>query len=200
MSISGKITEILKEEKIIQYDEVELYEYSINAVLEMGSNIVTTLVLGILFHKFIMSVLFLAVVIPFRSVIGGWHAKHSVTCFVISILYYLGAVWLPQYFLSVPMSAFLCIFLILESLIWWLAPVDCVQKPLDDQEKERMRKYARIILIIILFLFCLMMFLGYKQLYIELVTILITALVSLVAEKIHKFYVYDHSCAKNDHS
>lgn len=52
MNVSGKIAEILKEEKIIQSDEAEMYEYSINAVLEMGSNIIATLLLGLMLLNF----------------------------------------------------------------------------------------------------------------------------------------------------
>lgn len=154
MSISGKITEILADEKIIKSDEIELYEYSINAVLEMGSNILATLFLGIILHKFDMTLLFLLIVIPLRSVIGGWHAKSSGVCFLFSILYYLAAIFLPS-FLSLSREIIFLIFIILIALI-----------PLFLCTEKRFN--------------------------IEIDIILLLALVSLFAEKIH-------SCAKNDH-
>ena len=62
MNVSKKITQILVEEHVVTIDNFELYEYSINAVLEMGGNILVSLLLGILLERLAETALFLVVI------------------------------------------------------------------------------------------------------------------------------------------
>ena len=193
MSLSRSITKCFIQEGIIDEEDEELYEYSFSALFEMGSNILIALLLGILLHKFVMSLLFLIIMIPLRSCAGGWHAKTSVQCFILSICYYLGSVLLPQYCLSFSLSSVNLLFIILATIIWNITPVDCIQKPMRVEEKKKMRKYGHIILLCISVLFLYVQLSGLREICLEIVYIVLITTISLVAEITKKSLIIYHS-------
>ena len=62
MSISGRITRAFIDEGIIGQDDYVVYEYCINAVLDIFGNILVTMVLGLILNRLWETLIFLAVV------------------------------------------------------------------------------------------------------------------------------------------
>ena len=182
MNVSKKITQILVEEHVVTIDNYELYEYSINAVLEMGGNILASLLLGILLERFAETALFLLVIIPLRSYIGGWHAKRTRNCFIISMLIYLASIYLPQVLCN--MNMILCTSLFLLELLYvcLVAPIDCLEKPLSESQKKEMKVVVRWILAFAGLLYIILFWLGFNQLCLEMFVIMLYACTSLLAE------------------
>lgn len=83
MKPSEYFADVMQKNYVIAVDEYELYQYSLNALFEMAGNIIFSILIGVLFHKLPMTLLFLMVVIPGRSVLGGCHAKTAGACFVL---------------------------------------------------------------------------------------------------------------------
>ena len=71
MKPSEYFADVMQKNHVIAVDEYELYQYSLNALFEMAGNIIFSILIGVLFHKLPMTLLFLMVVIPGRSVLGG---------------------------------------------------------------------------------------------------------------------------------
>lgn len=95
MKPSEYFADVMQKNHVIAVDEYELYQYSLNALFEMAGNIIFSILIGVLFHKLPMTLLFLMVVIPGRSVLGGCHAKTAGACFVLSLSVLFGCVLLP---------------------------------------------------------------------------------------------------------
>lgn len=89
MKPSEYFADVMQKNYVIAVDEYELYQYSLNALFEMAGNIIFSILIGVLFHKLPMTLLFLMVVIPGRSVLGGCHAKTAGACFVLSLSVFL---------------------------------------------------------------------------------------------------------------
>ena len=64
MKPSEYFADVMQKNHVIAVDEYELYQYSLNALFEMAGNIIFSILIGVLFHKLPMTLLFLMVVIP----------------------------------------------------------------------------------------------------------------------------------------
>lgn len=130
---------------IIEHDDRELYVYGFNQGLNILLNLITTLVVGLLFHNVLELAIFIAAYIPLRSFAGGYHAKTPVRCYIFSIILILVFVLATKY---VHFTIFICSIIIVVSsmIVLYLAPVEDKNKPLDECEQNVYRKKSLIIL------------------------------------------------------
>lgn len=61
MKPSEYFADVMQKNHVIAVDEYELYQYSLNALFEMAGNIIFSILIGVLFHKLPMTLLFLMV-------------------------------------------------------------------------------------------------------------------------------------------
>ena len=186
MNLSKKITEICYREGVIKKEDVEAYEYCFNAVLEFGSNIAFTLLLGIVLKQIGMTVLFLIIVIPLRSCAGGWHAQTTWGCFALSMMYYLGVILSAKQGTLLSEKVMLLFFIGFLLFIWFTAPVACAQKPMNEIEKQKMRKMTRVILLCVTIIFGILQVFHCKTLEKEILLILFVVSLSLLIENVRE--------------
>ena len=79
--VSSMITNHLIKASIIEEKQRELYEYSIKSLFGNVLNIVSCLAIGVLCGECVRAIIFLLVMAPLRSSIGGCHLKSSLLCF-----------------------------------------------------------------------------------------------------------------------
>lgn len=160
-SISAKITDHLAENGIINSEDKELYSYGLCQGMIMIANMLTTLVIGLVFGMLWQSVIFTIAYMPLRSYAGGYHARTQFLCNIFSVLLTIAVLLLIKY---IPWTNWLCIIITFLSvaLIAFLAPVEDQNKPLDSVEIRVYKKRTLCILIaetaaiIILLLFSLL--------------------------------------------
>lgn len=186
MSLSRRVTRCLVRMGIIEKRDWDIYEYSINTLFEMLTNILLTIIMGIMLDKLVLTILFLGIVVPVRSFIGGCHAKTAIRCFCLSILVYLICIISPTYLLEVPNWIYILIVFVSGGIICWWAPVDCVQKPISMGERERMALCSKISVLIICVLFAIITGMGEKTLAIEISLIMMYFVLTLMIEKLRK--------------
>ena len=75
--VSSMITNHLIKASIIEEKQRELYEYSIKSLFGNVLNIVSCLAIGVLCGECVRAIIFLLVMAPLRSSIGGCHLKSS---------------------------------------------------------------------------------------------------------------------------
>ena len=187
MQPSSYITNKLIAKKIIAEDEYELYQYSINALFEMTGYFIVTIILGILLNRIGFTLLFLALVIPGRSIFGGCHARTAGKCFCLSILVYLCCVIFPNYFTSIS-NLFVCISVIcIGILIGVLAPVDCIEKPMKEKRKRKFSFYSKIFVLLIWGIFTVLWQYSFRIYCLEILLILCYFNLTLLIEIVRKF-------------
>ena len=183
--ITNGITNILIESGTISEKERKLYSYCIGGVVEMGANLVLTLLLGVVMGKFAETLLFLVIIIPLRSSAGGFHANNTNSCFVLSILMYLSTIFVAgmissklNYIYSIP------IFVICSVCILVLSPVDCKNKRLSKAEKAKQKKICIFIILIISIVFSVMVALKLNNFCFLISTCVLAIFSMMIAGKI----------------
>ena len=154
-SLTNGITDILIESGAVSEKERHIYHYCVEGLIEMGGNLLLTVIIGILAGKLLETILFLLIIIPLRSIAGGFHAESGRVCFVISLLIYILTIFTADVMTVNLNSGFsLWLFAIGITIILILSPVDCKNKRQSAEEKKRNKKrsFAFIGLISIIFM------------------------------------------------
>ncbi len=141
------ISKKLVKEKIISAENKELYSYGIRNGLIMMMNLVTVVIIGIILNQVISGIVFMSLYMPLRTFAGGYHARTPERCYVFSVIL-IFAVLLAMKYVSV--SSFICIISVNISyiIIALFAPVEDVNKRLDDTEKKVYKKRTVLVIII----------------------------------------------------
>ncbi len=137
--ISYWITKRLINAAIIEAKDRNIYEYSIKSLLGNILNIVSCILIGILCGEIIRALVFLLIMIPLRSTIGGCHLNSPFLCFLASCGIVFVCILAPEYLYNISI-----IIYILSALLWLviiaiISPVDCIEKPMTKHEKVQMK-------------------------------------------------------------
>ena len=131
--ISNNLVNKLIEYNLIKSQDKEIYTYGIKQMLFLILNILTILILGIVFNKAFEFILFMLTYIPIRIYAGGYHAKNHIRCYIFLILICI------IYILNIALhinSVITTFFVIISSIIIFvLAPIEDINKSLDNEEK-----------------------------------------------------------------
>lgn len=145
--IAERITENMEDNHIIKHDDRELYVYGFNQGLNILLNLITTLVVGLLFRNILELAIFIAAYIPLRSFAGGYHAKTPLRCYIYSIIMIILVSVGMKYLLFVDMVYYV-ILAISALIIFVLSPAEDKNKPLDKIEFKVYRKRTSLILLV----------------------------------------------------
>ncbi|WZL82448.1 accessory gene regulator B family protein [Vallitaleaceae bacterium 9-2] len=161
--LAERFTNKLIEWEIIKSEDKDLYTYGFWQGTIFIGNLLSVVVVGLLFRMLWQALVFTTAYGLLRIVAGGYHARTQRNCYIFSIamiivvLSFLSYVpWIPWIFLPLVGLASLFIFI--------LAPVEDANKPLDGLEKQVYKKRSRIILSFLLLLTGIFLFLGLDSL------------------------------------
>lgn len=137
-----KINEILIQKEIVQKEDAELYQYGIENGIVVAGNLLASGIFGIVTGRPGLVLVFLLFYASLRSYSGGSHCKSRIGCFLIS----MAILFIPVYtyepvMKNVPNAVILLIGVLAVVIIIVLAPVESINKPLDEEERKY---YARV--------------------------------------------------------
>ena len=143
-TISQRLVRFLLDKDVIQQENREIYQFGIEQFLTSVLNVLTTLVLGILFNEIIQSIIFVTAFMILRSYSGGYHASTSIGCYLLSTFSIVAVLSVMKF---TEINNFICIGLLLLSgiVIILLSPVSTINKPLDSIECVVYRKKSILI-------------------------------------------------------
>lgn len=126
-------------------DEKErpVYAYGLQVAIETIGNMITTVLIGLVFGQVLESVVFLAGYCALRTYAGGFHTETALRCYVASCALVAGVLLFCKIY---PLSyAWVMILptVAATALIAALAPVAATHKPLDAEEYIYYRKHCR---------------------------------------------------------
>lgn len=187
--IAEKLANNLEENQIIKHDDRELYVYGFNQGLNILLNLITTLVVGLLFRNILELAIFIAAYIPLRSFAGGYHAKTPLRCYIYSIVMLILVSVGMKHLFFVDM-VYYAILVISSLIIYTLSPIEDQNKPLDKIEIKVYRKRSLLIMLIELIICILFNVLSINKLFISIVYALfvmsIMLLIGMIKNKIMK--------------
>ncbi|MCR1898495.1 accessory gene regulator B family protein [Irregularibacter muris] len=179
MSTAQKITESFIHNDIILAEDKDLYIYGLKQGVFILLNIFTIIGMGLILGMLWQSFVLMLVYIPLRSYAGGYHAKTPLKCYLFSIV----MLWVALLGIRlIPWTNFtsLMVSFCAGSIIFFLAPVEDSNKPLDEVEKKIYKKRSRILLIVSIGVELLLWIIGFKKAAICIMMAIIMAAMMVV--------------------
>jgi Membrane protein putatively involved in post-translational modification of the autoinducing quorum-sensing peptide len=181
--IIGKIADALYKGGLITQNDLEIYRFGIEAALIKLIHYSTIILIGILFGMVIETVIFIIAYSALREYAGGYHATNSIRCYCISILM-ITSVLLTTKLCSVQIMFWISIstMIPLYFIIFVLAPVQNINRPLDEIEILKYRKIARIVLTAEEIVLSTFMFLNIQDSFIINLSLAYTAILLILGK------------------
>ena len=156
-NLAEDIAFLLIKNKIVDIEERDTYIYGIEVILLNGGLLLVFLLISLLSGTMINFWAYLMFFIPLRTFSGGYHAKTSECCFVLSTI---------MYGISVAVTKFLPLLYL--DFYWWMtggisvliilifAPLINSNNPLNEFQKKRNRiiVYSLLITDLVFFILC----------------------------------------------
>ena len=186
-----KINDILVYKGIVQKEDADLYQYGIENGITIAGNLIASVIFGIVTGRPGLILVFLLFYASLRSYSGGCHCKSRIGCFLIS----MAILFIPVYTYepvmeNVPNAVILLIGVLAVVIIIALAPVESINKPLDEEERKYYARVTHCItalqVCVLIILFCL----GVKDyFYVGYSSIVLVAVFMVMGKLVMKSYV-----------
>ena len=145
-ALSDKLTQKLVSEGLISKEDIEIYQYGVYIFLMQLISISTTIMIGLLIGKLELTIVFIVVLRTLRQYAGGYHSNKYITCYLISLGTYLGAITLANCKFGV--SIIIPVTIISGIIIFVIGSVNSQMNPKTDLEMQSRTKKTRIIVTI----------------------------------------------------
>lgn len=162
--ISVKCTESWVKSGVITEDDKEAYQYGMELLLSTLLNFALMVVVSIcVIKKPIAIVPYSIVYVPLRMLTGGYHADSHWQCVLYTQGTFAGFVLLVWHITEKLPEIALAGLIISSFIIWYLAPIEAKNKPLSERERERGKRYSRVLELVIVVVLLGMMFSSRAQ-------------------------------------
>ena len=157
-----KLTALLVNNQIISEEDFEVYCFGFKAGFVILLNVLVTISIGFILWMPLESLLILLVFIPLRSCAGGIHTSNNIKCFFASTFFVflvLIAARAVYGLFDMPVSiltGFIC-----SIIIFALAPVQDANKPLNNEDKRKLKRHTLRVLCILFGLLLVLFFLRF---------------------------------------
>lgn len=134
---------------VIEEKDKSIYTFAISSLLFSLFTWGTLLFLGVFFQKIYECLIFLLFHIPLRIYAGGFHQNTRGKCYIQSLIIFLllilgSASTIPTWFAA----HWQILVFIAFAVIWFLSPVEALNKPLNFEERKHHKMVSRTILFI----------------------------------------------------
>lgn len=93
-NLSYKFANLLIKNKVIENDDFEIYRYGFETLIYFIVNISVALFIGIVFDRFIHTIIFLCCYCTLRQFTGGYHARNYTECTLTFAVIYLMTIFI----------------------------------------------------------------------------------------------------------
>jgi accessory gene regulator B len=144
-------------------DKVEIVRYGLELAILKAVFLIASLLISLILRELVCYIIFIVFFMPLRSLVGGYHAKTRLICFIesmtlviavcgLSKLYSYGFMHIPLIFLTLLVPAAIMILV--------LSPVESDNKALSPEQKSSFRIRIRIYVIIYVIVIALLFVFG----------------------------------------
>lgn len=145
--IAGRISNYLIKREVVSREEKDVYEYGFQILLSTILGILIVLILGLAANSLITSLIFIAVFCSLRFKCGGYHANSYLTCNIVFTMVFMIVLLVEKFSEKVLISPAILfmIYLLGFFVMYMYAPVENVNKPLDEDEKRKGKRESYIL-------------------------------------------------------
>ena len=183
VKISDNIVKWMLSNHIIEEKKAVIGRWGISHILDTAFNIITFLIIGILFKMSFETIIFTIGYIPLRIYAGGYHAKTPFRCWCLSNIILAVSLVIVQnaekcYIVFGILSLISVVVLII------LMPVEDLHKHLDQNDRKKYKKCGIAILAVEICLSVVFVLLHYSQISLVLNSIWVLLSVMLILGEI----------------
>ncbi|RDY22947.1 accessory regulator [Romboutsia maritimum] len=150
-SYANKITSFLICNEAIDSEEYGIYTYGFEVLFASIINLTIIIGTGIIFDKFLHTLVFLGCYCPIRQFAGGYHADNHKRCILNFFCIFLLTIVMADCLDFIGFRSLIIFIAILNSIsIYILAPIEHRNNPLSDAEKTKFKKITRILTTLLL--------------------------------------------------
>lgn len=152
-SSANKVTSFLYYNNYIDSDkyEYEVYLYGFESMIALILNTVSILLIGLLFDRFMHTVVFLLCYFPLRQFTDGYHADTYEKCFLTFAVIFIATIFIANNLGYEGIKPLIILFSVINwTSICLLSPVDHINNILEDDDKVKYKKKARLIATVVL--------------------------------------------------
>lgn len=146
-NLAEDIAYLLIKNKIVDIEKHDIYVFGVEVLLLNSLNILTALVVSIITGTKLHFLAFIFVFVPLRIFSGGYHAKTSEVCYLITTGTYVLSVLcvnrFPEMYTSIPALIALSVLIVPMIL---LAPIEHKNNPLSPHERKRNRLISIVLI------------------------------------------------------
>lgn len=136
-SLSYKFTNILVKNKVIENEYFEIHRYGFESLIYFIVNILVALAIGVIFDRFIHTIIFLSCYCTLRQFTGGYHARNYTECTLTFVVIYLITIFMANNINIYTYKHLLGLIMALNiGIIYKLSPLEHRNKPLNEKEKK----------------------------------------------------------------
>lgn len=149
-SLSYKFTDLLVKNEVVENEDYEIYRYGFETLIYFIVNIGVALLIGIIFDRFIHTIVFLSCYCTLRQFTGGYHARNYTECTLTFVVIYLITIFIDNNIYINSQSYLLILAMgISIFIIYKLSPLEHRNKPLSDTDKKKYKSIAMKIVVVI---------------------------------------------------
>lgn len=194
-ALSKQITKKLFQNNLIPTQEYAIYEYCISYLLELIIFFFTLETISIILKRPMEGILFFLIVIPLRSLCGGFHASSRGKCTILSYSCYLSTHYFSEILSDT--KTFYWVILFIFTILFLLFSPSVIHK--TRQFHNRQKKKNRYLRCLFLLLICILFALTYymRQIYyfhttvICVIIVAVNMFVAMIISNIKGEYSYD---------
>ena len=142
-----KLADRMERENIIEKADREYYEYALITMTEHMIAVGSMLMVGIFFHQFVSTVIFLIFFLSLRKRTGGYHADKFWQCYLLTVVTYVGVIQAAFVLVEKP-------FMLYGILVWAVLVIEMIgtvnhpNMDMDQHELQETKKAARLLALI----------------------------------------------------
>ena len=149
--LSQRIVNFIAANTVLEETQKEIIAFGIQSVLEIGLNVIVSMLILWKLHMLKEGIFFFLIFIPLRKYSGGYHADTYLSCFLFSIAT-LVLVVVGSQFIKLPEIILLIFVAVLSCVMWRIGPACVEGRPVSEREyhvfRNKLKKTTGIIIIL----------------------------------------------------
>lgn len=183
MKLVERIMFYINKEYSLEQSEQEIIQFGIEAALEVGANLVISILILYKMGMMVEGLIFFCTFIPIRTLAGGYHSDSYLCCVLFSALTLIAVMNLSRY-ISINKELMVILILFLELVIGMIGPVINSERPVSQKEYIKFSKKLFKVFVIDAVLCVWIGVIGYDELLNTVFLSLCLIVVTLVIGKI----------------
>ena len=145
-SVAYRIVNTQIRKGLLKEEDRNIYQYGYQMLMEYCINIATSITIAAFFHAYIVVLVFSLAYFLLRGYAGGYHAKTSIGCFLMSAVLLAAVVVVVRYAGNVSFSKELILAeMVMLPYVFKKMPIPVKNKPITENEKIHFGKMARLV-------------------------------------------------------